>query len=292
VIQPLIDQARERLCIGVHALVRARSDLLFDPGAVEAILFAGLPGQLLSMLSRTMVLELHVARIQGLLKGDTPQDRFRSFVAHIRERDHALIFFQEYPVLARQLLNRIDQWVTCSLEFLQRLCADWAVIRTTFSPAHTPGRLVQVDGGAGDKHRGGRSVLIAKFSSGFQIVYKPRSLAVDRHLQQLLVWLNDRGNHPPFRTITLLDCETYGWVEFIAAHSCATSEEVRYFYERQGAYLALLYALEATDFHYENQIASGEHPMLIDLEALFQPRIGSKDSKQSQTLASQTMATP
>jgi len=47
---------------------------------------------------------------------------------------------------------------------------------------------------------------------------------------------------------------------------------VNRFYERFGSYLALLHALEATDFHYENVIAAGEHPMLIDLEALFHPR--------------------
>ena len=34
----------------------------------------------------------------------------------------------------------------------------------------------------------------------------------------------------------------------------------------------MLYALEAADFHADNVIASGEHPVLIDLEALFQPR--------------------
>jgi type 2 lantibiotic biosynthesis protein LanM len=38
---------------------------------------------------------------------------------------------------------------------------------------------------------------------------------------------------------------------------------------RQGGYLALLYALRATDFHYENLIACGEYPVLIDLESLF-----------------------
>ncbi len=43
------------------------------------------------------------------------------------------------------------------------------------------------------------------------------------------------------------------------------------FYQRQGGYLALLYALEATDFHFENLIAAGEHPILIDLESLFHP---------------------
>ncbi len=33
-----------------------------------------------------------------------------------------------------------------------------------------------------------------------------------------------------------------------------------------------MYALEAVDLHYENLIAVGEHPMLVDLETLFHPR--------------------
>ncbi|MFO7537912.1 MAG: type 2 lanthipeptide synthetase LanM family protein, partial [Chloroflexota bacterium] len=47
--------------------------------------------------------------------------------------------------------------------------------------------------------------------------------------------------------------------------------EVHRFYKRQGAYLALLYALQANDFHFENLIATGEYPIPVDLETLFMP---------------------
>jgi type 2 lantibiotic biosynthesis protein LanM len=78
-------------------------------------------------------------------------------------------------------------------------------------------------------------------------------------------------------------------MEFVAAHGCGSEEEVRRFYERQGAYLALLYALEATDFHCENLIAAGEHPVLLDLEALFHPRVGGMDLQQAEQVAGNTM---
>ena len=39
----------------------------------------------------------------------------------------------------------------------------------------------------------------------------------------------------------------------------------------------MLYALEATDFHSENLIAAGEHPVLVDLESLFHPLRGGAD---------------
>ena len=150
--------------------------------------------------------------------------------------------------------------------------------------------LTQVQGGAGDTHRGGRSVLIARFSSGFRVVYKPRSLAVDVHFQELLAWLNARGDHPPFRTLNVLDRGSHGWVEFVAANGCTTPEEVHRFYQRQGGYLAMLYALEATDFHLENLIASGEHPVLIDLESLFHPRSENRDLDGVDRTTVETMA--
>src|SRR5262249_33371171 len=176
------------------------------------------------------------------------------------------------------------------LEFLRRLCADWQAIRAALCPEENPGLLAHVEAGAGDKHRGGRSVLIARFSSGFRVVYKPKPLAAEVRFQELLTWLNERGEHPPFRTLRVLDGGAYGWVEFVPARGCTSPAEVRRFYQRQGGYLALLYALEATDFHHENLIAAGEHPVLIDLESLFHPRAGETDASQPGLPASRTMA--
>ena len=154
---------------------------------------------------------------------------------------------------------------------------DWEAIRTTFSPDANPGVLVELDGNRGDTHRGGRAVMVAGFESGLQVVYKPKSLAVDRHFQELLAWINDCGLQPPFRTLAMVDRQTHGWVEYVAACGCERAEEVRRFYQRQGGYLAILYALDATDFHSENLIACGEHPVLLDLEALFHPRTAAND---------------
>src|SRR5262249_44736564 len=142
------------------------------------------------------------------------------------------------------------------------------------------GIIVGVEAGAGDTHRNGRSVMIVTLSTGARIVYKPRSLAVDEHFQQLLAWLNECGAEPRFRILKYVNRSDHGWVEFIHAHSCGSAEEVSRFYQRQGGYLAILYALEASDFHCENLIAAGEHPVLIDLEALFHPRLNELKPKR------------
>ncbi len=270
IVQPLIADARDRLTREIRELTTLWPAPPFDLGTVAEVLSTNLPWQLTQMLSRTMILELNVARLQGQLLGETAHERYQSFVDRLRQPETALALLQEYPVLARQLVTTIDHWVRYSVEFLGHLCADWENLRGTFSPELDPGPLVQVKE-AGDSHRGGRSVLIATFATGFRIVYKPKSLAADKHFQELLIWLNERGHTPPFRPLNIIDRGAYGWVEFVEARGCASEGEVRRFYERQGGQLALLYALEATDLHSENLIAAGEYPILVDLETLFHP---------------------
>src|SRR5262249_54982401 len=158
---------------------------------------------LLGRLCRTLALELNVARLEGQLQGDTPEERFQNFLAELRRPERLRAVLQEYPVLARHLVLFLDRWVACSLEFLHHLCADAPALRALFSPNRELGVLEAVEGG-GDTHRGGRAVRMVRFSSGLRLAYKPRSLAVEVHFQQLLLWLNRHGKHAPFQILAIL----------------------------------------------------------------------------------------
>lgn len=272
-IAPLINQGVNLVRDGVRRLRAEHVGLPFEPETVVNLTLDGLVMKLLGQASRTIALELNVARLKGTLKGDTPQERFEYFNQLIARPEHLLPFLREYPVLTRQFVTTVDYWATSYLELLSRLCADWAEIVETFSPGSEPGRLTAISADAGDTHREGRAVCILIFESGFRLVYKPHSLSVDGHFGELLEWLNERGDHPPFRPVKVVNRDDYGWAEFIRAEECSSADEIRLFYRRQGGLLALLYALQATDFHLENLIAAGAHPVLIDLESLFHPRM-------------------
>ena len=69
-----------------YSIARSRHDLPIDPTTIDDILYTNLPRQLLMMLSRTAVLELHVARLEGLL-GDSPHERFQRFIERLRRPD-------------------------------------------------------------------------------------------------------------------------------------------------------------------------------------------------------------
>ncbi len=271
-MKPLLYDGRMRLQQGIERLAQTYAFLPFDTKTILPQLFAQVPGLLLPRMLRTMALELNVARLQDSLQGATPEERFQNFIDQLAQPGGVLPMLEEYAVLARLLVEAIERWTTTSLELLERLCADWEAILATFLPDKEPGPLVEVQVGKGDTHRGGRSVTILTWQSGFRLVYKPHSLAIDLHFQELLLWLNSLGYQPAFRPLTILERQTHGWVEYVQFAPCSSVDEVERFYRRQGGYLALLYALESGDFHAENLIAVGEHPILIDLEALFQPR--------------------
>ncbi len=278
-IAPLLRAGQAAVQEGIQALQQRYSSPRFDVRHISQSLSQAIVPLLLSQGSKALVLELHVARLEGRLQGETPEERFADFVRQLDQRETLASFYAEYPVLERLLVSTIKLWADYALETLDHLCVDWPEICRTFSLEDDPGPLVEVQAGAGDTHRNGRSVQILRFHSGFQLLYKPRSLAVDTHFQELLAWLNERGAQPPLRLLRLLDRGDYGWCEFVEATSCTSLDEVRRFYERQGEYLALCYALNMTDCHSENVLASGEHPLLVDLESLFHPHVADEDTE-------------
>jgi type 2 lantibiotic biosynthesis protein LanM len=276
-LHPLIADAHTRVLAGLREIA-AGAPGLGEPEGLTASLLPTLIRRLRWACERLLILELQVSRLEGRLQGETPEERYLSFVAQLRERTLAVEILQRYPVLARDACRHAGQWCESTREMMARFAADRQEIVHRFGAGRDLGPLAGVATGLSDRHSGGRSVAILTFASGLRLVYKPKPLAVDRAFQDLIAWLNERldAGTPPLRGLEVLDRGDYGWVEHVAALPCGTPEEIERFYRRQGAWVAIFYALEANDFHHENLIAHGEHPVPIDLETLFQP--GSREA--------------
>jgi type 2 lantibiotic biosynthesis protein LanM len=276
-LRPLVAEAHARLLAGLERIAAAAPGAV-DPEAVAASLLDGLIHRLGRAGERMLALELQASLLEGKLAGETPEARFQSFVEALRQPAGALEILRRYPVLARDACRHADQWVATGLEMMERLAADRDEIVRRLAAGEDPGTVTGAEAGLSDRHAGGRSVAILAFASGLRIVYKPKSLAIDDRFQELVAWLNERGAEPPLRSPAVVDRGGYGWTEHIASRPCDTPGEVDRFYARQGAWVALFYVLEATDFHHENLIAAGEHPVPIDLETLFQPAAAQPDA--------------
>jgi type 2 lantibiotic biosynthesis protein LanM len=279
-----IARAIERVRQRAARLAAGSTEAPFDPQTIAPLLFAGMTERLDWILGRAVVLELQVAGLTDRLRGATPQERFRGFLAELRQPARWQGFLAEYPVLARLVCEALESWVEVSGEILERLRADWRDLLAAFWPDDPPGLVSEVSGGVGDSHAGGRTVRVLRFTSGERLVYKPRPMGIDVRFAELLAWLNQRGA-PDLRVAKVVDRGPYGWMEFVRAEACKTREELQRFYTRQGAFLVLLYVLNANDFHRENLIAAGEHPILIDLETLCAPDYGRADPATFDSLA-------
>ncbi|MFJ9331101.1 type 2 lanthipeptide synthetase LanM family protein [Streptomyces sp. NPDC101230] len=235
--------------------------------------------RLARLAARTLVLELHKARRAGRLAGEAPEERFRDFLRRTAGRDGLAAFLTSYPVLARILARTSLAAADAFTEMLGRLADDRELLaasgvlgdRGAEGAGRGPVALTGVEAGAGDSHRGGRSVMLLRFTDGTRLVYKPRPLAAHRHFNSLVEWFGSLPGTPGLRALRVLDRGDYGWVEFVEERPCTSTAETHLFYRRQGALLALLHLLDGTDLHQENLIACGSHPVLVDVETLFHP---------------------
>jgi type 2 lantibiotic biosynthesis protein LanM len=177
------------------------------------------------------------------------------------------------PALTRLLAIIIHFWLEETSEFLGRLKGDWAEIVRFLG--NDPGEVVEIECGLSDPHRGGRSVRIVRFVSGARLVYKPRSLDKDYAWGQWMEWVHRCEPRFDLRAPRVLEHGRYGWVEFMAYEPCEDLAAVSRYYLRAGSLLCLLYATASNDFHHENLLACGEHPVPVDLETIFaaQPRM-------------------
>lgn len=174
----------------------------------------------------------------------------------------------------RNLLDRLplleqllDETVTARVRLVGEILT--ASTRDDLAAHFGPlGRVCTVRTSDGDTHNFGRQVAIVSFEER-QLVYKPHSLLTDCLITELARVLNHSSEViDQLPLVKSLDAGDHGWQEFITSDQCNSMAEVAVFYHRAGIWLALLAALGVTDIHFENLIASGAQPYLVDLETL------------------------
>lgn len=203
---------------------------------------------------------------------------YRSFVESQLE-DGLAGFHREYPVAARLAATMVNSWVRNTVEVLARFVWDTPLLQRELG-LDTPATIHAVRTGVSDPHSGGRSVHILTLDGGRRIVYKPRALGVDAAFLRFLDWCNENGAPLQLQTHTVIDRGEYGWAEFVAPAPCDDDGAAERVHRRAGMLLCLLYAFGASDCHFENLVAAGEHLQLIDSEALLPLTIRKWGSKE------------
>lgn len=194
----------------------------------------------------------------------------------------------EYKGLTILLFETIQNHITYFVEILNITEKEKENLDKVFGNPNHLGKVTNIELSAGDSHSKGKTVGIITFINDTKLVFKPHSMQLDKSFNNLIAFINDKKNE------NLLDLKyartyatnDYGWMEYIEFKECKTKSEVSSFYKRIGQFLCILYSLNAKDFHHENLIASGEHPYLIDLEALLHIGMQEVDTDSVQDVVS------
>ena len=280
VFVPVLHVARHALLQKMHAASRAapENDSLLDMASTRAheSLDRSLMKRLAAVAAPTLAAEFIEHRPAGLTllaafdtipKSERQTFHYERFVDRMFE-DGLRSLLTRYPVMARLIAITVDQWVEATAEFFQRLGRDRSVLEESFRPAGGFGLISEIEADLSDAHHGGRSTLALTFDCGLRLVYKPKSLGLERAYVDLVRWCRRRGLSQWMMTHTIIDRGAYGWAERVVFQPCDDEAAVSRFYRRAGMQLCLLYVLGASDCHAENLIACGEHLILVDMETL------------------------
>lgn len=167
------------------------------------------------------------------------------------------------PIL-NKVINTWNRDFIKHISLLQkRVEKDWPALMNLLG--QKAGKIALIDSGVSDVHNG-KCVHIITFEDGNKIVYKPRSLRLDHIWQEYLQDMAEKSGIDPFPAPWILLRKNYGYEEFVKRKAVTGENGFSEYFYRCGFLLGIAYVLQGSDFHGENLIASGNYPVLIDLE--------------------------
>ncbi|MFY0728581.1 type 2 lanthipeptide synthetase LanM [Pseudomonas sp. NFX15] len=184
------------------------------------------------------------------------------------EGDALHAFLTRYPVLTRLLVTLIEDTVAYLYKVIGHFARDIDRLQSAF--ALSGRRIGSIRLGLGDAHGHGETVCSVQVGAQ-SLVYKPRSNREALFYGVLLEQLYASTANPGFAVYSpvMVSEDNHCWVEHLENRPCTTAAELTVFFQRLGTQVALIHALNGIDFHYENIIACGSSPVMIDLECLF-----------------------
>ena len=217
---------------------------------------------------RCLITELHICRETGQLSGKTSEEEYECYCILLEDESYVNAVYQKYSGLLYYMEKLEEIQIRFWEEMLGCLVNDWEEIKDYFH-LNEESYVLSVRRSGSDFHCKGKSVVIIETDQKRKMLYKPHSIENEIFLQNLLAVIYRALGLREFLYLEL-GKKGYGWVEEVTWEECGNNEEVARFYKRAGVMAATAYVLGIGDLHYENVVAHGEFPVIIDAETLFQ----------------------
>ncbi|MFN8125323.1 MAG: type 2 lanthipeptide synthetase LanM family protein [Candidatus Nanopelagicales bacterium] len=196
-----------------------------------------------------------------------------------------------FPVSGRLLATASLQWQRATADLLEQIHRHRHDLEAAFGiAADSP--IVDITPGLSDEHRGGRTVCFVDFDTPAgprRVVHKPKDLRLEREFHDLVRTVNGWFDSGAIGSIDVVCGDgDYAFTSFAEPRVCPTGH-LPDFYRAAGRLLGLLYVLGATDAHYENVVACGGQPILVDAETLFHPMVSPTAPEEIDSFAAETV---
>ena len=194
--------------------------------------------------------------------------KFQKFLKSVlSSKQDFLEFYQEYPVATRLATVRTMYSLRNFSDLLSRLDNDSTQLADYLDKKSL--KLTDISISVGDSHEQGKTVMILCFDD-VKLVYKPKNLEISKAVEQFIDWFKSKSELLSLKVPKGIYKKDYSYNEFIEFEPCQSSDDVSNFYLRYGYLVAMCYLFNISDLHMENIIAQGSHPVIVDLETMFQ----------------------
>ncbi len=185
-------------------------------------------------------------------------------------------FFKTYPVFSTLLKSKLLNISNFILEILNNLGKDLIELKNHGFEINS--ELTNLKFCSGDLHNDKCTVML-QFSNSKKIYYKPRNLAPELLIQELITSnFEVIVGRTILKRVRTLNKGEYGYSEHVENEGCQNLTEVKDYYFNIGCLSAFCYLLGIQDIICDNVIAHKSQVALIDLECVLTPYKAPNDS--------------
>lgn len=217
---------------------------------------------------RVLIQDIHDKKGRGMLKGTTSEEEYTDYQSNFL-MDGAYIkkICDDFPEIKQLIFRQIIMVVREIYRILQAVERDKKTLVQELCHGRTFLKIDSIKCGMSDVHNRGQAVAKVCLDNQYILMYKPKELHKDKLFFQLYSNFCEKAELP-WREVSILACENYGWEEYINYEECKNQDELERYFGRMGILLFLSYLLDVSNMHGENIIASGEYPVPIALETV------------------------
>ncbi|QFQ29000.1 type 2 lanthipeptide synthetase LanM family protein [Bacillus thuringiensis] len=190
-------------------------------------------------------------------------DMFETYQLNFENTDYIIDFFFRFPVLFNLLKNEKRK----NINFIQYIIDSFVTDRKQLSAMND--RITGLSFNQGDVHLDGRASTIV-YIGNRKVLFKPRKADMEKVYRHVVELYNAKC-----KSANKIICpnnyyfKDRHWVDFIEHEDCTNNEMIKAFYHNIGVQLAIIYAMNGSDFHCENMIATKQNSIFVDMECLF-----------------------